>query len=69
MGRLIFRMGNCGEFGPRRYKEEVVERLVRKAQKGNKDAFMDLIEENQLALYRAAKAILCLLYTSDAADD
>ncbi len=35
-----------------------MERLVRKAQKGNKDAFMDLIEENQLALYRAAKAIL-----------
>ena len=35
-----------------------MERLVRKAQRGDKNAFMDLIEENQLALYRAAKAIL-----------
>ena len=37
-----------------------MERLVRKAQRGDKNAFMDLIEENQLALYRAAKAILHL---------
>ena len=35
-----------------------MERLVRKAQRGDKKAFMDLIEANQLALYRAAKAIL-----------
>ena len=35
-----------------------MERLVRKAQRGDKNAFMDLIEENQLALDRAAKAIL-----------
>lgn len=35
-----------------------MERLVRKAQRGDKNAFMDLIEQNQLALYRAAKAIL-----------
>ena len=35
-----------------------MERLVRKAQRGDKNAFMDLIEKNQLALYRAAKAIL-----------
>lgn len=35
-----------------------MERLVRRAQRGDKAAFMDLIEENQLALYRAAKAIL-----------
>lgn len=49
--------GNYGE-SPRGKKEEVLERLVRKAQRGDKNAFMDLIEENQLALYRAAKAIL-----------
>ena len=35
-----------------------MERLVRKAQRGDKSAFVALIEENQLALYRAAKAIL-----------
>ena len=35
-----------------------MERLVRKAQRGDKNAFMALIEKNQLALYRAAKAIL-----------
>ncbi len=35
-----------------------MERLVRKAQRGDKAAFVALIEENQLALYRAAKAIL-----------
>ncbi len=35
-----------------------MERLVRKAQRGDKNAFMALIEQNQLALYRAAKAIL-----------
>lgn len=35
-----------------------MERLVRKAQRGDKNAFMTLIEQNQLALYRAAKAIL-----------
>lgn len=35
-----------------------MERLVRKAQQGDKKAFVALIENNQLALYRAAKAIL-----------
>ena len=35
-----------------------MERLVRKAQRGDKNAFMALIEKNQMALYRAAKAIL-----------
>lgn len=35
-----------------------MERLVRKAQQGDKKAFVALIEKNQLALYRAAKAIL-----------
>ena len=35
-----------------------MERLVRKAQRGDKKAFMDRIEANRLALYRAAKAIL-----------
>ncbi len=35
-----------------------MERLVRNAQRGDKNAFMALIEQNQLALYRAAKAIL-----------
>lgn len=35
-----------------------MERLVRKAQRGDKAAFVALIEQNQLALYRAAKAIL-----------
>ena len=52
-GRLIT---GCGK--GRGKKEESVERLVRKAQRGDKKAFMDLIEANQLALYRAAKAIL-----------
>lgn len=32
--------------------------LVRKAQSGDKAAFVRLIEDNQLAMYRAAKAIL-----------
>ena len=35
-----------------------MDRLVRKAQRGDKDAFVGLIEKNQLALYRTAKAIL-----------
>lgn len=35
-----------------------MDRLVRKARSGNKDAFVRLMEENQLAMYRAAKAIL-----------
>ena len=35
-----------------------MERLVRKAQKGDKNAFASLMEQNQLAMYRAAKAIL-----------
>jgi RNA polymerase sigma factor (sigma-70 family) len=48
---------NCGDL-PRGNKEEVLERLVRKAQRGDKNAFVALIEQNQLSLYRAAKAIL-----------
>lgn len=35
-----------------------MDRLVRKARSGNKDAFVRLMEDNQLAMYRAAKAIL-----------
>lgn len=35
-----------------------MERLVRKAQNGSKDAFVALIDKNRMALYRAAKAIL-----------
>ncbi len=35
-----------------------MDRLVRKAQSGDKAAFVRLIEENQLSMYRAAKAIL-----------
>lgn len=35
-----------------------MDRLVRKAQLGDKAAFVRLIEENQLPMYRAAKAIL-----------
>lgn len=35
-----------------------IERLVRKAQKGDKAAFVRLMEENQLPMYRTAKAIL-----------
>lgn len=36
----------------------VTEHLVRKAQAGSKDAFLSLMRDNELALYRAAKAIL-----------
>lgn len=69
-GKLFFRRLTFSQAGPSNYrmwerpgisrgkKEESVERLVRKAQRGDKKAFMDLIEANQLALYRAAKAIL-----------
>ncbi len=35
-----------------------MDRLVRKAQSGDKAAFVRLIEENQLTMYRTAKAIL-----------
>lgn len=35
-----------------------MEKLVKKAQKGDKDAFIELIELNKVALTRAAKAIL-----------
>lgn len=35
-----------------------MDRLVRKAQSGDKAAFVRLIEENELPMYRAAKAIL-----------
>ena len=35
-----------------------MEKWVRKAQNGDKDAFVRLMEENQLAMYRTAKAIL-----------
>lgn len=35
-----------------------MDRLVRKAQSGDKAAFVRLIEDNQLSMYRAAKAIL-----------
>lgn len=35
-----------------------VEHLVRKAQDGSKEAFVKLIQDNELAMYRAAKAIL-----------
>ena len=35
-----------------------VERFVRKAQKGDKDAFLRLMDEYQLPMYRTAKAIL-----------
>ena len=35
-----------------------MDRLVRKAQNGDKAAFVRLMEENQLAMYRTAKAIL-----------
>lgn len=35
-----------------------IDRLVRKAQNGDKAAFVRLMEENQLAMYRTAKAIL-----------
>ena len=35
-----------------------MDRLVRKAQSGDKAAFVRLIEENQLSMYRAAKSIL-----------
>ena len=35
-----------------------MDRLVRKAQTGDKAAFVRLIEENQLTMYRTAKAIL-----------
>ena len=34
------------------------ERLVRKAQDGDKEAFLSLMKENELAMYRAAKAVL-----------
>lgn len=34
------------------------DRWVHKAQKGDKEAFVRLMEENQLAMYRTAKAIL-----------
>lgn len=34
------------------------EHLVRKAQDGSKEAFVKLIQDNELAMYRAAKAIL-----------
>lgn len=35
-----------------------MERFVRKAQNGDKDAFMRLMDEYQLSMYRTAKAIL-----------
>ena len=34
------------------------ERLVRKAQDGDKEAFLSLMKESELAMYRAAKAVL-----------
>ena len=34
------------------------ERMVKKAQNGDKDAFLTLMRENELAMYRTAKAIL-----------
>ncbi len=34
------------------------EYLVRKAQNGDKNAFLQLMRDNELALYRAAKSIL-----------
>ncbi len=35
-----------------------VERLVKKAQNGDKEAFLALVQEQELPLYRAAKAVL-----------
>ncbi len=35
-----------------------MERLVKKAQNGDKDAFLQLMQEHELAMYRTAKAIL-----------
>ena len=34
------------------------ERLVKKAQNGDKEAFLALVQEQELPLYRAAKAVL-----------
>ena len=35
-----------------------MEELIQKAQKGDRDAFVALLQEQELALYRAAKAVL-----------
>ena len=52
LGRLI------GERGEGSEKTMSTERLVRKAQDGDKEAFLSLMKESELAMYRAAKAVL-----------
>lgn len=52
-GRLINREPDSGKKAVRS-----IDRWVRKAQNGDKQAFVRLMEENELAMYRTAKAIL-----------